>query len=72
MPKCVRCRHRYHGPKPYCEPCEEYKKQSRDEEHQVVCLHCGALFMPASFDAHRWRVYYRDHEFPSGARRRQE
>ena len=70
MRRCARCKRSYRGESPHCDPCREFKKQLHREDRELICLHCGQLFMPGSFDQHRWRIYYRDRFFPRSARRR--
>lgn len=56
-----------------CEACDEVRKERFAEKYlerlEVVCVHCGGVFSPAAYDAHRFRVYYRTHEFPKGRQR---
>ena len=70
MPLCRNCHHHYRGEEPYCEGCDEFKRQMLLEEWGIQCQHCGATFMPGGFDKHRWRVYYKEHFFVQGKRQR--
>lgn len=70
MPTCARCKEQYRGEPNYCDICDEYRRQVRREEFGIICGHCGKVFMPGGFDKHRWQVYYRTHDFPTGKRQR--
>jgi len=51
-----------------CEPCEEFSHQKNREEYGIFCSHCKQTMLPAEFDRHRWRVYYRTRDLPHGNR----
>ena len=68
MPVCKNCWKRYRGEEPYCEGCEEFNRQVAWEENVIVCQ-CGQQFMPAGFEQHKWRCYYRDGQFHRGKKR---
>lgn len=60
MPRCRRRERCHRVPKPHCDPRAEFRAQIHRGTNEVVCLHCGSTFMPASFDQHRWPCYYYD------------
>jgi len=51
-----------------CEPCDEFETQKRREEFGIFCTHCQKTMLAGEFDRHRFRVYYKIHEFPRGKR----
>jgi len=68
MRRCQRCGHGYRGEPPYCDACEEYTHMVQHEISEVQCSHCGLMMMPGAFDRHRWTIYYRNGEKPTGKR----
>jgi hypothetical protein len=66
MPTCRNCEKTFNGEPPYCEPCDEFKRQEWRENFLeprlklTHCTSCGKNFSPIAYHWHQTRTDFQE------------